>query len=68
MEGEGSTVDADAFRRDLDRKLKMVSFRNDMHRMLRAGVSFDIDAAAERVRRELLDRLDRRPTSKASRT
>jgi hypothetical protein len=68
MEGEGSTVDADAFRRDLDRKLKMVSFRNDMHQMLRAGVSFDIDAAAERVRRELLDRLDRRPTSKASRT
>lgn len=62
MEAEGSTVDADAFRRDLDRKLKMDSFRNDMQQMTRAGVSFDIDAAAERVRRELLDVLDRRTT------
>ncbi|MBX9827477.1 MAG: nucleotidyl transferase AbiEii/AbiGii toxin family protein [Xanthobacteraceae bacterium] len=62
MEAEGSAVDADAFRRDLDRKLKLVSFRNDLHQMLRAGVGFDIDAAAERVRRELLDVLDRRAT------
>lgn len=62
MERERSPVDADAFRRDLDRKLKIVSFRNDMHQMLRAGISFDIDAAAERVRRELIDRLDHRHT------
>lgn len=66
MERERSPVDADAFRRDLDRKLKLRSFRNDMNQMLRAGVSFDIDAAAERVRCELIDRLDRRHTPTVS--
>jgi predicted nucleotidyltransferase component of viral defense system len=61
MEGEGSAVDADAFRRDLDRKLRSGTFRKDTNQMLRTGVVFDIDAAAERVRRELLDRLDPAP-------
>jgi hypothetical protein len=61
MEGKGSAVDADAFRRDLDRKLESKTFRKDTDRMLRTGLSLDIAAAAERVRRELLDRLDPAP-------
>jgi predicted nucleotidyltransferase component of viral defense system len=64
MEGEGSLVDADAFRRDLDKKLRSEIFRRDTDQMLRTGVSFDIDAAAERVKRQLLDRLDPEPGPK----
>lgn len=59
MAGEGSPVDA--FRRDLDRKLRSETFKEDVGYMLRNGVTFDIDAAAERVRRELFDRLDPKP-------
>jgi hypothetical protein len=59
-------VDADAFRRDLDRKLRSQTFRTDTNQMLRIGVSFEIDAAADRVRRELLDRLDPAPGPKGS--
>jgi predicted nucleotidyltransferase component of viral defense system len=64
MEGEGSTVNADAFRQDLDKKLRSETFRKDVSPMLRKDVSFDIDAAAERVRRELFDRLDPTPRSR----
>jgi predicted nucleotidyltransferase component of viral defense system len=64
MAGEGSPVDADAFRRDLDRKLRSETFRKDVGYMLRGGVTFDVDAAAERVRRELLDRLEPKPGPK----
>jgi hypothetical protein len=58
MEAEGSKVDADAFRRNIANKLRMPTFRSDMGQMLRPGISFDVEAAAELVISELIDRLD----------
>jgi hypothetical protein len=66
MEGEGSVVDANAFRQHMAKQLAMPSFRNDMNHMLRPGTLFDIDAAAKLVTSELIDRIDPQSTPKPS--
>jgi predicted nucleotidyltransferase component of viral defense system len=58
MAREGATVSVDVYVDDLHRKLAMRSFRNDVDGLLRPGLPpYDIDAAAEQVRGDLLSLL-----------
>ncbi|MGM0670374.1 MAG: nucleotidyl transferase AbiEii/AbiGii toxin family protein, partial [Gemmatimonadota bacterium] len=57
MRREGTHVTRADFERTLGQKLASASFRGDMAAMLPAGHSFDVDAAAERIRSLLLSRL-----------
>lgn len=51
---EGTTVSRDDLERALRRKVGLARFRADLTDVLAAGVTYDVDAAEERVRQKLL--------------
>ncbi len=58
MRSEQSSVSAEAFARELDRKTEDRGFRSDMAQLLRADMRpYDVDAAARLVKETLLSRL-----------
>lgn len=60
MRREGVRVTRADFDHALDQKVAVASFRKDMAALLPAGETFDVHAAAERVRSELGSRLPQR--------
>jgi predicted nucleotidyltransferase component of viral defense system len=54
---EGTMVSRDDFERALRRKVGLARFRADLTDVLASGVGYDVDAAEERVRENLLSRL-----------